>query len=512
MLGRALRWSHAGAAVAMALLVSSCVKDKIVYRDAPRFQQPPTAAVGFLGYNDQANKKTTCGNCHVGHQTLWQETKHARAWADLQASGHSQAVCEACHTTSDKGNSADAGGYTNVKDTRYYDVQCESCHGPGLTHVTNPDVVANQPLASLKVDTTLQSSCAECHNGIHTPFVEEWKQSNHATMELSWSHGTKNNPACQGCHTGQGALKAWGVQANYREKDFAHGDTLQIVCGVCHDPHSNRASAGTDPQRPTGGQLRYDVGSRDETQNLCIKCHQRRANPDMTAQNRGPHSPEGPTLLGHAGWFPPNTTFLSDTIVATHGSERNPRLCATCHVAPLTVTDKVTGAFSFQSYGHLFLATPCLDQTTGQPIPGDCVDAQRTFQACTGSGCHGTEQAARSALSTAELRISNLLVTLQRQLRAVPCTEYVSTDTKYTTAEGSRFNYLLAAEGGTSTDPGTPSCANRALPAPVANAGPVVHNPFLVEALLLSSINQMTKDYGVTVSAGLNLQRELKSH
>ena len=44
-----------------------------------------------------------------------------------------------------------AGGGAGYLDSYSLDegVGCESCHGPGLTHVTNPDLKANQTMASL---------------------------------------------------------------------------------------------------------------------------------------------------------------------------------------------------------------------------------------------------------------------------------------------------------------------------------------------------------------------------
>jgi len=40
-------------------------------------------------------------------------------------------------------------------------VQCESCHGPGLPHVQNPD--ASQPLASILAAQDAAAGCGECH-------------------------------------------------------------------------------------------------------------------------------------------------------------------------------------------------------------------------------------------------------------------------------------------------------------------------------------------------------------
>ena len=52
----------------------------------------------------------------------------------------------------------------------------------------------------------------------------------------------------------------------------------------------------------------------------------------------------------------------------------------------------------------------------------------------------------------------------------------------YTTCNGSSFNLSLSQKPGS-----------------------YVHNPFLIEQLLIASISQMKKDYSITVSAGLEL-------
>src|SRR6185436_16233115 len=97
----------------------------------------------FVGYSNPATQQTTCGNCHVDKQRTWSRTGHARAWADLQNSGHAAPACERCHTTNGTSNlAADTAGYLGVAANAkqfYKDVQCESCHGPGGGHITNPD-------------------------------------------------------------------------------------------------------------------------------------------------------------------------------------------------------------------------------------------------------------------------------------------------------------------------------------------------------------------------------------
>jgi hypothetical protein len=180
-------------------------------------------------------------------------------------------------------------------------------------------------------------------------------------------------------------------------------------------------------------------------------------------------------LLGEAGWWPPNMPIEpGERIIGTHGSEANPRLCAGCHVQQYTVTDAATGAFQIATTGHLFEAIPCLD-AQGRPTRLDCALTERSFRSCTQSGCHGSENAARSPLVTVRLRTENLNAQLKSALAKVPASETNPNDSRYSTAEGARFNSQLADRPGS-----------------------VVHNPFLLEALLIATIQQLQRDYGVT--------------
>ena len=70
---------------ALALSATACVKD-----NATSPTGGTTKDAAFVGYSDPTTKQTTCGNCHIDRQTDWAATKHASAWADLQASGGAQ--------------------------------------------------------------------------------------------------------------------------------------------------------------------------------------------------------------------------------------------------------------------------------------------------------------------------------------------------------------------------------------------------------------------------------------
>ena len=128
----ALRWSLRAMLV---VALGGCLNgdDRIVYRDRT-FTEPAAAAKGFLGYDEAATKLTVCGNCHVGQQAQWEDSPHASAFATLQGSGSMQGLCQACHTVNNLGNTVTdtSVGFRSTKDVRYHDVQCESCHGPGL--------------------------------------------------------------------------------------------------------------------------------------------------------------------------------------------------------------------------------------------------------------------------------------------------------------------------------------------------------------------------------------------
>jgi Cytochrome c554 and c-prime/Doubled CXXCH motif (Paired_CXXCH_1) len=389
---------HIPVASALACLTLSwaCTSESIAYRDRETFNPPPDSVVGFLGYFEPSQQLTTCGNCHVGRQAEWAATAHSHAYQTLLDSDGAQDSCFGCHTVNQRGNAVTVpAGWDVIQSEAYHDVQCENCHGPGLDHVQAPGVSA-PPLPSLAVPVPISDAtngCAECHQGNHHPFANEWAQSKHAEV-VTFAAAREE---CAACHRGQATLTTWGVRADYAERDAA--EPLPVTCGVCHDPHDVTYE----------GQLRFPVETTSFEEHLCSRCHNRGANPDP-ASSRGlaPHSPETGLLQGTAGWFAPNFGAAPGQIVTSHGAEGNPDLCATCHVTSYTVTDQETGAFVFNVTGHLFSAIPCVDS---QEIPqaGDCAvtEAARSFVGCIASGCHDSEADAVSALnvSTAEIQL-----------------------------------------------------------------------------------------------------------
>ncbi|MEJ2152270.1 MAG: cytochrome c3 family protein [Gemmatimonadota bacterium] len=421
-----------------SMLGSVCEDETVVEVERPFFEDPPALAAGFLGYDDQAAKLTVCGNCHVGQQAGWEETHHADAYATLENTGHAQDFCRVCHTVGPNGNATEGDvGWVATGDSRYHDVQCEACHGPGEAHVNNPD--ATQPLAQASVGVELDSGCGECHQGTHHGFVDEWAVSPHA-MVVDFAAAREE---CAGCHRGQATIARFGENADYIEK--FDSDPLPVVCVVCHDPHD-----ATNEH-----QLRFPVNTTSIETHLCAQCHNRRTAPDPSSSHGlEPHSPESALLVGDAGWFPPNSQIDQGEIRGTHGSEANPELCATCHLAAFEVEDAATGDFVFNATGHLFRPIPCLD-ASGVPLPlGD-----ELLEEVDPNG-------------------------------EDPGGAIDPNEPTFTIAEGALFNYHLATFG--NSDFGTNTVV-----------GSSVHNPFLVEALLIASIEVVEEEYGVMNSLGV---------
>ena len=175
-----------------------------------------------------------------------------------------------------------------------------------------------------------------------------------------------DEPLCLQCHSGQGALAAWGVTSAYKEMNAVNEG---ITCAVCHDPHD-----ATNP-----GQLRYPISSTDLSKQLCMKCHNRRSvpiamdstraeeDPQGKSGSNSPHAPQGPVLLAAAGYQ--NLTYLDPSVVqpSSHGQlAKNPKLCAGCHLYGFPTTNDAGQAVTVT--GHLLPPDPLL--RAGWPAHG----------------------------------------------------------------------------------------------------------------------------------------------
>jgi hypothetical protein len=229
-----------------------------------------------------------------------------------------------------------------------------------------------------------------------------------------------------------------------------------------------------------------------------MRCHNRVATPPGGSRN-APHAPQGSVLLGLGGYRPAGFIYDSSQVFTSHASDRNPRLCAGCHVNRFEVTDQLTGAFVFNSTGHLFQATPCLDAAGKPTADNTCAftAAARSFKSCTSAGCHASGDVAASLLANLRGRLGALRDQIWIDVnknQAVDATDggYLGTlkatraieftaDTKITAAEGAEFNVKMVGEG-------VYGNGDRSLG---------VHNPFLAEALLRANIQELRSVYAL---------------
>lgn len=487
-LRRAVAWASA------VLAIGGCVRDQTSTAGAP-----PRTNGTFVGYADPAAKQTTCGNCHVLHQKGWANTAHS--WAATgptasQAQGSPNGVgnqdstgfatdCAWCHTTNghNSGRAPDTTGWwaASAANKKYFtDVQCEGCHGPGGAHVTTPD--ETQPVGTIAADTGLTFGCSVCHNEDDNPYGREWRTGAHGTVVAD----AAGNPSCAGCHEGKAVVLRFQPTAKFAEQDSAK--LYPITCVGCHDPHGISGSFANEAPAYDKVWLRAPIDTADVNVNLCMQCHQRRAVPDLTT-SRGAHSPQGPMLLGTAGWQPPG--FAPVATVATHGTtSANPKLCVTCHMYSWGFTSPAGKPWNTPA--HRFWAIPCLKSDGATPdMTNTCALASRNFSACSASGCHGSPAAAELAFQDLSGRMQGYLDLLWKDvngdgtidsgdtglLTQVPSSEFAVSPTM-TVGKGALFNVTLIQ-------------ADRSMGA---------HNPAYAELLMIATINAVRTQYGLAVS------------
>ncbi len=112
--------------------------------------------------------KNTCGGCHTDQMEQWKSTAHARAFATLVERGsHFDPECVRCHVTGyGRGN-----GFKDARTTMAMaDVQCETCHGPGMDHFLFHSSDAKKVSeADAVMGKVSESACIECHRDDHDP-------------------------------------------------------------------------------------------------------------------------------------------------------------------------------------------------------------------------------------------------------------------------------------------------------------------------------------------------------
>jgi hypothetical protein len=130
-----------------------------------------------------------CRACHEEAQQTWQRSRHAHAWGSLLAKqAHVDPDCQRCHTT---GYGQPGGFASALRSPSLVGVGCESCHGPSLAHVEDPQRPTGCAGAA-------QDRCRDCHDRENSPKFEY-----HAYWTKIF-HGPAEKPAATAAAPGKG--------------------------------------------------------------------------------------------------------------------------------------------------------------------------------------------------------------------------------------------------------------------------------------------------------------------
>jgi DmsE family decaheme c-type cytochrome len=232
-------------------------------------------------------------------------------------------------------------GDRNDKRTPMAQLQCESCHGPGRAHATEPKIgfkrarIISFGARSSVSPVEQNNQCIQCHNN-----------NQHLTWQGS-SHETQN-VLCVDCHTLHvrkdpvldKKLQANACYACHKKQraEFSRNSVHPVrygkmVCTQCHNPHGSFADA------------LLKTNTKNET---CYTCH---------AEKRGPF------LWAHA-------PAVEDCGICHehHGSmhtpllkKRAPLLCQQCHTAGHASVARTESGLASQTADTFLLVKSCLN-------------------------------------------------------------------------------------------------------------------------------------------------------
>ena len=178
------------------------------------------------------------GHAKKHHQQYmeWQKSGHARALADLRASGHAQDFCLQCHSEDYRRAPADA---KPTVETAQYSIECVTCHA----------VHTNGAEGTHQLKMSPYETCVQCHNG------------GLAEGQQAFAPGTKTHHPMQEVFEGRGMI---GVDA----MPSPHFSSEQgPVCSSCHFPPTAKSAVWTTAD---GRVVAGDISGHIQTEGLAV--------------------------------------------------------------------------------------------------------------------------------------------------------------------------------------------------------------------------------------------------
>ena len=249
-------------------------------------------------------------------------------------------ACATCHEGYEASIKATKHGQAKDPRTPWAAQGCESCHGPGEAHASDPEKV--KPLQFDKISAkAVTDTCTTCHNrGTHAL----WKGSQHEARNVSCVschsvHQPKSANAqlravnqqqqCMSCHRDKVAKLDRSGHMPVREG--------KMECSSCHNPHGS-----------TNVRLLKAGNTINES---CATCHTEKRGPflfehagvsgDSCATCHDPHGSNNdrmlvsklPFLCQRCHNFTRHPSTIYDNKVVRSNNHFYSRSCVTCHSA-----------------------------------------------------------------------------------------------------------------------------------------------------------------------------------
>lgn len=110
---------------------------------------------------------SSCMSCHAATHQNWQSSVHGQAFETLVKAGkQDDANCLKCHTV---GFNEESGYQVGIAHKDLQGVGCESCHGPGETHVASKKKEDIRGLGDDCPFCVIEQICLSCHDAANSP-------------------------------------------------------------------------------------------------------------------------------------------------------------------------------------------------------------------------------------------------------------------------------------------------------------------------------------------------------